>query len=105
MICGIQIAEVAVSRSIPWAHLSGLMIARLVIGPLLAFAVLTLFGVDDLSKLILTILAGMPVGLSTVIFAKKYGADADFTALAIIVSTFLALLTTPILLYGFSQIG
>lgn len=102
MMCGVQIAGVSISQNVPWRQLSGLMVTRLLLAPVMTFAVLTFFDIDAASKAIVTVLSGMPVGLSTVIFAKMYAADADFAAIAIITSTFLAVVTIPAVVYVLS---
>ncbi len=82
-----------------WRQLTGLTLTRLVVAPLVVGLVLILIGWRDLFASIIIIQAAMPVGLTTAIFAKSYGADAEFAASATLWSTLAAMVSLPVVAF------
>jgi hypothetical protein len=73
---------------------------RLIIGPLAAILLLKQFsGIDPIVKSIIIIQSCMPPGFSTVIFARQYNKEPDFTSAAVFTASILAIITTPFYLY------
>lgn len=70
---------------------------RLMIIPVLVFAVCRLAGIDELVKQVSVVLAGMPAAATTAILAAKYDSDAHFAAKIVFLSTLLSMLTVPLL--------
>ena len=70
---------------------------RLLLLPLLAYAVMKLLGFPPLNTAVAVMLTGMPIGSTTAILAQKYGADARFASQCVFVSTLLSLFTVPLL--------
>lgn len=99
LICGMQIGSIKLSAKVPIGLLSRLLTLRFVAAPIIAFAGAMVLGVDSLTAAIIVLASAMPVGLSTVMFSKKYGADSDFAAMATVTSTFFSILFLPILIY------
>ena len=70
---------------------------RLLLIPLLMFAVLSLLHVDKTVMGTMVILSGMPAGSITAVLASKYDCDAAFASCMVFVSTVLSIGTLPIL--------
>ena len=70
---------------------------RLVLIPVTIFAVLRFINVPQLLTGITVLLAGMPAGSTTAILALEYGCDSEYASKAVLFTTFLSLVTLPIL--------
>lgn len=70
---------------------------RLVIGPLVAWATLSIVGLDRQTQSVAIMMAGMPVAVNTTILARQLGADVSLSVRAVVVSTALSLLTLSVL--------
>jgi predicted permease len=69
---------------------------RLLLIPLLVFALLKLIGLNPVVTGVMVIFMAMPAGSTTAILAAKYGADSAFASKAVFVTTLLSLLTVPV---------
>ena len=74
---------------------------RLVLLPLLAFAILSVFQMNSTVSGVTMLLTSMPVGTTTALLAAKYNADADFATKCVFVTTLLSLITVPVLMVLF----
>ena len=99
---GAQLGALPVSvRKLP-ASLWGVLLARLVAAPLvtvglgvaLARAGLRL---PDVTRLVVVLIAAMPVAIVCSVMAERYGGDTQLAAQAVFTSTFFSLLTVPAL--------
>lgn len=70
---------------------------RLVVYPLLTLGVLRLVGVDELLTDVTVLLTAMPMANTTAILADKYHYNSMFASQAILASTFLSMITLPLL--------
>lgn len=77
-------------------------LARLLVMPLLALAMLWLFEVNGLSRMAVMIYALMPVPPGSYILARQLGGDATLLAAVIAASTVLAIATVPIWIFMLS---
>ncbi|MEO0409972.1 MAG: AEC family transporter, partial [Cyanobacteria bacterium P01_A01_bin.135] len=68
---------------------------RLLLSPLLAFAVGTLLGLDGLDLQVLVIQAAMPVAVNSLIWVTELGGDRLRVAKTVVLSTLLSFLTLP----------
>ncbi len=99
-VLGTQMAGVknaTLSSSGQRAFLSGLAV-RLFLSPLLAFAGLTLLGIDGLLFSGLFILASMPVSVNSVILAEKFDAAPQIVSKCILWTTLASLVFLPFLI-------
>lgn len=69
---------------------------RLVVYPLLTLGVLTLLHVDSLVTDVTVLLTAMPMAGTTAILADKYDYNSEFASQCIFVSTFLSIVTLPV---------
>jgi predicted permease len=74
-------------------------LVKLILYPLLAYAVLNLFPLDPMFKAVVVIIAAMPSMAGTPIIVEKFGGDLGFATSGVFFTTTLSLLTIPLLLY------
>lgn len=70
---------------------------RLIIFPLAVLAVLKLLHTDNVMTGVSVLLTAMPAGSTCAILAKKYGADAEYGAALIFLSTLCSIVTLPLM--------
>jgi predicted permease len=74
--------------------------ASLLIAPLVALGLTSLFGVTGAARQAVVVLSSMPVAVATTILALEFDASPDFVTGAVFLSTILSPLTlTPIIAY------
>ncbi len=76
--------------------LGGVLAARLLILPLLTTFLLRWVPLDSNTRIVVALIASMPVAVSCALFVERFGGDRDLTARAVAVSTLLSLLTLPL---------
>jgi predicted permease len=94
LIIGSLLAQINIrtlfSRAIAYFSL-----IRLIVIPLIVFALLKLLGINQVVTGVMVIFMAMPAGSTTAILAAKYGADAEFASKAVFITTALSLVTVP----------
>ena len=95
IIIGLILAKVDVRTICSWTAVYYTVI-RLAVIPLLVFVGCRLFQVDALVTGVSVLLAGMPAGSTTAIFASKYNGDGEFATKIVVFSTILSLVSIPI---------
>ena len=73
-------------------------VVRLLVIPVIAWAVLRLFVTDPLILGVMVVLSGLPAATNTVLICSKYNGDESTAASGLFVSTLLSLITLPFLL-------
>jgi predicted permease len=76
-----------------------LVAGRFVIAPLLAYALLSFLPVSELTRKVFVTIAAMPVMTQTAIVAETYGADHEYVASMITVTTIASLIFIPVYNY------
>lgn len=94
---GAQIANLKLRLT--YAPLYVSMATRLLIGPLLAFILLKLFGIDGMVAQALLISTAMPTSVNSSIIAQEYNNEPEFAAQTVITSTFFSSLTLTVVIY------
>lgn len=79
-------------------HVYLFCVMRLIVIPVIVWAVLRLFITDPLILGVMVVLSAMPAATNTVLLCAKYNGDESTAASGLFVSTLLSLLTMPILL-------
>ena len=97
LVAGAQIGNLRFKKSEISRDMSAVIALRLVIVPLVMLGFFLISGSLDLSKNVIVMEAAMPVAVSTTIMAKRFDADARFTASATLFSTVLSMLSLPLL--------
>ena len=75
--------------------LSGTVILKLFIFPIVNLALALLFRLDLLSLKVVIIESGVPVMISSVVLGTEYGLDVEFILSAILITTLLVIITLP----------
>lgn len=89
------------SRTLLQGRTSALVLVsavRLVASPLIAFALMPLFGLSGVTQQVVLVQAAMPTAVITTIVAAEYGSDTGFISGAVLVTTLASVLTLTILL-------
>lgn len=76
-----------------------LQLFKLVVHPLVTYAILALFGLSSDLVLAGTLLAAMPEAVNTTLIAQEMGMDSDYCALGTTVSVLLSMVTLPLWLH------
>src|SRR5690606_1585199 len=71
---------------------------RLAAGPLLAWGITLLLGMDGLTAAALIVSSAVPTSLSSVLLAVEFDNEAEFASQAVFVSTVLSVLTVTIVI-------
>ena len=79
-------------------HVYLFCVMRLIVIPVIVWAVLRLFITDPLILGVMVVLSAMPAATNTVLLCAKYNGDESTAASGLFVSTLLSLLTMPVLL-------
>ena len=77
---------------------------QLILGPLLALAVVTLLGLPQNVKVMLVLLQSLPTATTLGLFSEKYGGDTAEASEIVMVSTLMSILTLPIMAIIISMI-
>ncbi len=77
-------------------ELSLSLVGRFVVSPLVMFFVTLAMGLPALPSHIMVVQTGLPVMVSVSIYAENIGADTDFAARGIVVSTLLSFISIPL---------
>lgn len=79
-------------------HVYLFCVVRLIVIPVIVWAVLRLFVTDTLILGVMVVISAMPAATNTVLVCSKYNGDESTAASGLFVSTALSLVTLPILL-------
>jgi len=72
---------------------------RLVAGPLLAWGVVLILGIDELMASALIVSSAVPTSLSSVLLAVEFDNEKDFASQSVLVSTALSIVTVTVVIY------
>jgi len=72
---------------------------RLVAGPLLAWGVVLLLGLDDMTASALIVSSAVPTSLSSVLLAVEFDNEKDFASQSVLMSTMLSIVTVTAVIY------
>jgi predicted permease len=95
-ILGIQLSRASIKGQIKPIMLASGM--RLVISPLIAFALVLLLGLSGLTRQVAIVQAAMPTAVISGVLATEFGGDVDFVTGVILVSTVASMVTLSVIL-------
>jgi predicted permease len=99
LFIGISLYRVGLSKLRITRDSIVLVAGRFVIAPLLAFTLLSLLPVSDFTRKVFVTIAAMPVMTQTAIVAETYGADHEYVASMITITTIASLIFIPVYNY------
>ena len=98
LILGMQLAEMKLGHS-GMTEVTGLVVMRMAISPLIAMGLTLFMPVDDTFKLVFIILNAMPVAANATMIAAAYNTKPDTVSLGAFITTLLSLITLPVWLF------
>jgi hypothetical protein len=107
---GAQLGELTIAIHRFPKVLWGVLLARLLFAPLvtvaIGFALMKMgFAIPEETRMILYLIATMPVAISCSVMAERFHGDATLAAEGIFYSTFFSLLTVPVIFLLIQQFG
>jgi hypothetical protein len=97
VVLGLQLARVSVRGR--WRPIFLATAARLVVAPLIAFPLAAFLGLSGVTGQVAIVQASMPTAVISSVLAAEFGADAEFTAAVVFVSTVASVATLTVLLW------
>ena len=102
IVTGAQLGGLPMTDHRPSSSLAGVLVSRLFLAPAATIALVQLAGLigwalPDVPRMTMYIIAATPVAISRSIFTERFGGDTSLAARSIFCSTFLSILTTPII--------
>lgn len=97
IILGMQLAKIKITQ-LDYPKLSFALTARMVISPIVAFAMVYFMPLSPMYKQILIVLAAMPSAANTTLMSVQFDTHPELVSSATLVSTLLSLITLPIVL-------
>jgi len=80
----------------------GVLVGRFLVCPLIMFIMLILMPMPEIMKKVFIMQSAMPVMTNAPIIAKVYGADSNYAAVMVTLSTILSMITIPIFMFVMS---
>jgi predicted permease len=101
---GTQLGAISLSIHTLPASLWGVVFVRLIAAPLATIAIGAAlakagFRLPDVTRMIVVLVAAMPVAIVCSVMAERYGGDAQLAAQGVFLTTLFSLLTVPALFY------
>lgn len=97
ILIGAVMGRCGIKKSLKFERgMETILLSRFVFVPLITFALMRLFGFEPIGVQAYTLLAAMPVMTQAVVQCEQYGADADFAAKNIVVTTIVCAVTVPL---------
>lgn len=97
ILAGLVLADVHILKILSNYRVYVIGLFRLIIIPLFVFFVLKLFKVTGLMQYIPTIISSMPVAANIILLSQKYNENENFSAQAVLITTFLSIFTIPLI--------
>lgn len=94
---GMQLAQIKL-KNFQWEYISVATLIRLVIAPVLAFFIATLFISDPLMQKVLILLAALPTASAATIFSVQFDAEPDLVSSTTFFTTVVSIITVTMLI-------
>lgn len=94
---GAQIASIKLTKGLRLVYLS--MLIRLIGGPLIAYLMILVFGLDGMTAQALFIASAMPTSVNSSVVAQEYSDDPTFATQAVMFSTIFSAITVTFVIY------
>lgn len=104
MVIGVKLANVKLKSLFldKWAYLSSFF--KLIVMSLVAMLCVAFLPIDTVVKYAIFFCLSMPSATGTVLFAVRFGGDADSASVCVLLSTVLSIITIPLMFLVFSGI-
>ncbi len=97
IILGIKLADVKVKDLFSGVSVYVCAVIKLFIAPLFAYLITLPFDIEQSVVIAITLAVAMPTASMTIVFAERHGGDVTAGAKAQLITTFLSILTVPII--------
>jgi malate permease and related proteins len=87
------------SKLLKWGHAVGGALLRIFGGFAAAFIAVTLIGADGINRQVILLYGSLPAAVINFILTEKFGQDPDLAASIVVLSTFLSVLTIPVMFW------
>lgn len=101
LVAGAQIGSIRFEKNGNTPYMITVTLSRLIVIPGLLIGLFALLSWQNPEHKVMILQSAMPVGISSTIFARNYGADSNFTAIATLWTTALSLITLPLISWLF----
>lgn len=98
LILGMQLTEIK-SQKFDYKYINTVTGIRMIISPLVAVVLVSLFPINDLLKSVFILLAAMPVAVNTTMLAVQFDTKPNFVSYTTLITTLVSLLTIPATLF------
>ncbi|WP_100406939.1 AEC family transporter [Bacillus solitudinis] len=98
IILGMQLASISLKR-IPVKKVSIALTIRLVLSPVIAYAITLVLPIDEVLAKLMIVMAAMPTAANTTIYSLQFKTEPDLVSSSTLISTLLSLITLPIWLW------
>jgi predicted permease len=110
IVTGAQLGGLELSKRTEWRPLTGVLLGRLFLTPLLVVLLVQLaqaggITIPEIPRMLGYIVALMPVALSCSIFTERFGGDTALAARGIFYSTLLSIVTVPVAFFFIQKLG
>jgi malate permease and related proteins len=96
LVLGMQLASIS-KKNVEMKELSGVIFIRLVISPVIAYAITVMLSLDNLLASVLIVLAAMPTAANTTMFAVQFDTEPDLVSFSTLVTTSMSIITVPLM--------
>lgn len=97
LVVGASLGRVSLLDSFREKSLYFVVFERLILMPVIVWAVLSLMGVERVLKGTMVIMAGCATGVAVTALAITYGKDGEYTSKGIMMTTLLSMVTMPLM--------
>lgn len=94
---GAQVAQIQFKTGLSSVYFS--ILIRLVIGPIIALAIIFIFRVDGITAQALLIASAMPTSVNSAVIAQEYNNYPNFAAQIVLFSTLISAITVTLVIY------
>lgn len=98
IILGMQLATITWTAKMNWGQISFAVVVRLLISPIIAYALTLLFTFDPLFAKVLIVSAAMPSAATTVMYAVQFNAEPKLVSTITLITTVISIFTITFLL-------
>jgi malate permease and related proteins len=97
LVLGMQLASIS-KKNVEMKELSGIILIRLVVSPVIAYAITVMLSLDSLLANVLIVLAAMPTAANTTMFAVQFDTEPDLVSFSTLVTTSMSIITVPLMI-------
>ncbi|WP_440898031.1 AEC family transporter [Amphibacillus sp. Q70] len=94
---GAQVATIKLTKGLSIVYLS--LVVRLICGPLIAYFMIIVFGIEGITAQALFIASAMPTSVNSSVIAQEYSDDPAFATQTVLFSTLASAVTVTVVIY------